>query len=318
MPPPLTPIVMLTQWHLDWVALAASAAAVTWYLLTVRRISGTGWNWPSHRIGLFAAGAVLYLWCAVGWLGVYADTLLWVWSIHVLALLLVVPMLLMTAQPVALASATARQPSLLGALFNSRLGHLAAHPFVGPAVVPVLTGVLFFGHVSDLWTANSLVASGVGLLLVVVGCLIAAPFAVEDTGAASLAVGLALAVSVFELLTDAIPGIVLRLDTHLVTVHFAVRHAAWAMAPLADQHLAGSILWGVAEMLDLPFLFIMFLRWIHADEREARRAEAAHDGPFGDADTPVPVDRGVADAPWWLDDPQLRQRPGIAPPRRSP
>jgi putative membrane protein len=153
-----------------------------------------------------------------------------------------------------------------------------------------------------------------GVVLLGVGCLLAAGLTIEDSTAASLAVGLALAISVLELLTDAIPGIVLRLDTHLVTDHFAVPHASWAMSPLADQKLAGSILWGVAELLDMPFLFVMFLRWVRADEREARRVDHVP-GPQP-ASAQVSSRSGSApsaatDEPWWLHDPELSHRLGL-------
>ena len=68
---------------------------------------------------------------------------------------------------------------------------------------------------------------------------------------------------------------------------------------------AGSDPWVVAELLDLPFLLIVATRWIKVDAREAARIDA-------DLDARRPAVGGggepAQDRPWWLDDPQLRDR----------
>jgi cytochrome c oxidase assembly factor CtaG len=314
-------LTLLTQWRIDPLALVFGVAAGSWYLAMRRRAIGAGGQWRWTRTAVFLLGVAGYLWCTNGFLNAYSATLFWVWSIQVLALLLVVPVLLMAGQPVQLASRTARRPSLLAAAVSSRPARLLAHPFVGPAVIPVLTAVVFFGHVAHVWTRNTVTATGIGLVLVGLGALIAVPLTIEDHGATSLAVGAILAISVLELLTDAVPGIVLRLSKHLVSSHFATRHAGWAMAPHTDQQLSGAILWGVAEMLDLPFLAIVFLRWVRTDEREAHHVDRAiHDavGRSRNAASDVPVGGAPpTDQPWWLTDPQLSTRPGIAPDRNG-
>ncbi len=319
--PALTGLTMLTQWRVNWLAMAVAAAALGWYLARWHGLMSTRAGWSAGRIVALVLGVIGYLWCTNGFLNAYAATLFWVWSIQVLVLLLVIPVLLMAAQPLELATRTARHPT---AGRTGRVGHLVgrvtrlfAHPFLAPALVPIVTTILFFGHVAGIWTSNPTIATLLGVVLLGVGCLLAAGLTVEDTTAASLAVGLALAVSVLELLTDAIPGIVLRLDTHLVTHHFAVTHSSWAMSPLADQKLAGSILWGVAELLDIPFLFVMFLRWVRADEREARRTDQVLEPQPASAHLSTQPDSAPSatpDKPWWLGDPELSHRLGLTTP----
>jgi putative copper resistance protein D len=111
-------------------------------------------------------------------------------------------------------------------------------------------------------------------------------------------VGAALAVGVVELLLDAVPGIVLRLETHLTVPWFGVDRPAWAPGWLADQQSAGGVLWTVAEVLDLPFLVLTVLQWIRVERVEAQRVDAELDaaGAAGSA------------VPWWTADPALRDR----------
>jgi putative membrane protein len=114
---------------------------------------------------------------------------------------------------------------------------------------------------------------------------------------------------------DAIPGIVLRLQTKPASTYFLHRLPhPWSPTPLHDQQLAGGVLWTVAEVLDLPFLVLLFVVWIRADAREAAGIDAAlaAERNARAAVSPTPAvgapTLGPADTPWWLTDPQLRGR----------
>ena len=62
----------------------------------------------------------------------------------------------------------------------------------------------------------------------------------------------------------------LRLHTTIVTSYFDHRTThTWSPTHLHDQQLAGAVLWCVAELIDLPFLLLVYLRWLRADERDA-------------------------------------------------
>ncbi len=131
----------------------------------------------------------------------------------------------------------------------------------------------------------------------------------------SLAVGLAIAGGLAELLLDAIPGIVLRLQTKPASTYFQHRpHYPWSLTPLHDQQLAGGVLWIVAEVLDLPFLILLFVAWTRADAREAADIDAMLEveRTARTATSPAPATGtptlGPADTPSWLTDPQLRDR----------
>jgi putative membrane protein len=134
-----------------------------------------------------------------------------------------------------------------------------------------------------------------------------------DENATSLAVGLSLAIGSFELVLDALPGVLLRLHGGLVTSWFDVRTVHdWSPEPLRDQQAAGAILWCMAELIDLPFLVLVYRRWLRADARDAARVDAvleaeraARRGWAADESEDGVEDR---DAPWWLTDPAMRER----------
>jgi cytochrome c oxidase assembly factor CtaG len=170
--------------------------------------------------------------------------------------------------------------------------------------------VLFFGPLAG-WTIDSApVGWLVQLALLAVGSLMVLPLVGLDEDASSLAVGLSLAIGSFELVLDALPGIILRLRHGLATSWFDHRTLhSWSPSALRDQQIAGAILWCIAEIIDLPFLVLVYRRWLRADARDAAEVDAVLEaertarGALPDGQ--IAVER---DEPWWLSDPAMRDR----------
>jgi cytochrome c oxidase assembly factor CtaG len=178
---------------------------------------------------------------------------------------------------------------------------------VGPALVPLLSVVLFFGPLPR-WAIDVPALGWIEqLVLVVIGALIVLPLVGAGRSRSSLAVGLSLAIGSFELVLDAVPGLALRLHKTLSTSYFDARvNHAWSPSPLHDQQIAGAVLWAVAELLDLPFLLLVFRQWLRADAKDAAEIDAvleAERAARGD-----PSDDETRDAPWWLSDPAMQKR----------
>jgi len=302
---------MATQWAPQPLALLAAVAIAAWYLRSVRRLVRAGGAWPVRRSVLFGGGVALLAWTTGGFPQAYGSSLYWVWTSQTLALLLVVPFVLLAGQPLQLARAHSGRDGLPDRFLRSPFGRLLGNPLVGPALVPLLSGVLFFGPVPGWAIASPAFGTLLQLLLLAVGGLILLPLIGLDDEPSSLAVGLTLAIGSFELVLDAIPGVVLRMHTSLVTSYFEHRSArSWSPGALHDQQIAGSILWCVAEVIDLPFLLIVYRRWLRADARDAAAIDAVLEAEriarSGLTDPNKPADQ--ADAPWWLTDPAMQHR----------
>jgi cytochrome c oxidase assembly factor CtaG len=190
---------------------------------------------------------------------------------------------------------------------STRFVRTVGNPLIGPALVPLLSVVLFFGPLPR-WAIDVPVFGWIEqLVLVAIGSLIVLPLVGHGTPRTSLAVGLSLAIGSFELVLDAVPGIALRLHRTLTTSYFDARAThSWSPAPLHDQQLAGAVLWCVSELLDLPFLVLVFRQWIRADAKDAAdidavlEAERAARGEESDDES--------RDLPWWLSDPAMQER----------
>jgi cytochrome c oxidase assembly factor CtaG len=289
-------------WTVQPVALVAAVLALAWYLRGVRRVGG----WPAGRTAGFVVGVAVFVWSTSGFAQVYAPALFWVFTSQMLILLLVVPVALMAGQPVTLARSVHGPDATLVRITRSGVGRLFANPLVGPALIPVLSGGLFFGPLPRWALDSTALGWTLPLLVVAAGALIVLPLVGTDDQSSSLAVGLSLAIGCFELVLDAVPGIVLRLNTHVSTSYFDARSVnSWAPDALHDQQIAGAILWSVAELIDLPFLILVYRRWLRADERDAAAIDTVLDAER--------IARGGEDAaptdePWWLNDPAMRDR----------
>ncbi|WP_157695079.1 cytochrome c oxidase assembly protein [Nakamurella panacisegetis] len=310
---------LLTEWRPDYVMIVVVAILAIAYLRTRRRAATQGIAWARHRDIVFWVGVAATVWTTNGFPQARGFQLMWVWMTQELLLLLIVPIVIMSAQPVSLVTTVHGPDNLLARALRTRTLRFLGSPLVSPVLVPVLCMLLIFGGLGSFAVSSVWAGGVVHLLLLAVGALIALPLVNTDDQRSSLAVGLSLAVGFVELILDAFPGIALRFQTHMTLVHFAVNRPAFSPVAIDDQHVAGGILWVVAEVLDLPFLILAATRWIKADARDAARVDAELDArqhwdAAGEAVADPPVDR-----PWWLDDPALQDRfgghKGVAPVR---
>jgi putative membrane protein len=303
------------HWTVQPVALLTAAVLVACYVAGVRRLARSGRGWPAGRTLTFALGIAGYLWTTCGFLEVYHRALFWVWVIQTLLLFLVVPLVLLAGGPLHLARACWGVDGWPDRLLRTLPARMLANPLVGPALVPVLSGVLLFGPLPRWAIETSVAGWGLQLALVVVGALIALPLAGVDEARSSLAVGVSLAIGMLELVLDAFPGAVLRLHTTPATSYFEARASyPWTPSWLHDQQTGGSIVWVLAEIIDLPFLLLVFHRWLRVDARDAAEVDAVLEAEriarLGADAHDVDSGHGPAEVPWWLNDPAMRRRFG--------
>lgn len=298
---------VLTAWAAQPLAIALAALLVAGYVTWLRRLDRP---WPAWRSAVFALGVLVLVWTSCGFLQVYSDSLYWVWTTQTLLLWLVVPILVLSGHPVQLARASSSGANRIERALRSRFCRVIANPLVGPALVPLLSFGLFFGPL-PAWTIEWRPLGWlVQVALLAIGALMVLPLVGLDEDVSSLAVGLSLAIGTFELVLDALPGIILRLHTGLVTSWFDHRAArSWTPDALHDQRAAGAILWCIAEIIDLPFLVLVFRRWVRADARDAAAADAVLEAErLARQAMPGEVDAPDRDAPWWLTDPAMQER----------
>lgn len=312
-------VALATHWAWQPVATVAAVLLACWYWRAMRLVRAAGTRWPVRYAVVFGFGLALGVWTASGFLQAYVSSLYWVWTTQTLVLWLLVPAILLAGQPLQLARAASGREGLADRFVRTRAARVFSNPLIGPALVPLLSAVLFFGPLPAWAITVPPVGWLVHLLLVLTGGLILLPLLGIDEHPSTLAMGLMLAIGSFELVLDAVPGIVLRLHRSLVSSYFAhVSMHPWSPGHLHDQQTAGTVLWVVAEVIDLPFLLLVYRRWLRADAREAAEVDAVLEAERaarlglieGESAEAASDDAGAgqADAPWWLSDPTMQRR----------
>jgi putative membrane protein len=270
--PPLD--VVVSAWQIDWAALVMISASGVLYGLGLRAVRASGCRWPLWRtlaFYLLGLGSLTVLTC--GFPGVYSDQLRWAFTLKISLLLFVVPLLIGLGRPISLARAAL--PPVGITRLNAALAHRAVRFVSNSMAAPLLGLALFSTFLTPAFytlranpVAEALLTVGTPLL----GLLMALPVIEEaDFQRSSAYITLEFVFVFIELLIDAVPGILLRLNgqvlDHVITTQGSL---GWFPSPLRDQQLAGDVLWFICEIVDLPLIILMFMRFSRSDKREAR------------------------------------------------
>ncbi|NJC73477.1 cytochrome c oxidase assembly protein [Planosporangium thailandense] len=316
-PPPPTLAGAASAWRLDPLLLAVALLAAVGYLAGVARVHRAGGRWPVARTAVFVGlGLTGLAVSALGWPEVYAPVLFSVYAGQVMLLLLVVPFLLALGRPIGLAQAalgpTGR--ARLTAALDSRWARFFTVPVVSPLLLAAVPFLIFFTPLYRFSLTHAALLSILHLLLLALGAAVLLPVWESDTVDARIPYVIVTLFAFIELLADAVPGIVIRLDTHPIAAgYFAMLARPWGPSPIHDQQLGGDLMWCVGEAIDLPFIVMLLVQWVRSDARDAVRVDRELDaidaaeraavgaGPIGAG--PVGADDAGSDdgmtRPWW-------------------
>ncbi len=261
-----------TSWTFDPVAVATVLVAGIWYLRGVLVVRSRGERWPVRRMLSFALGLLSIAAVTVWWVGAFAHTLFWVYTVQIMMLLVLAPALLMFGRPVTLSRALAAdgRPSALARMADAPAMSFLSNPAFGALLLPVLTMLVFFTTIFPASLEHYVVYELLHVVLLIAGLVMALPLADEGVQSDSMSFAAGILFGFLELLADAVPGIAIRLRTSLLApAHYLSIHRTWGPSRLHDQQLGGAIVWFLAETIDLPVLALLVLRWIRTDEREA-------------------------------------------------
>nr|WP_228506805.1 cytochrome c oxidase assembly protein [Plantibacter sp. VKM Ac-2880] len=294
-PPPVTPLRMFTEWHVDWMWAGIAAVGAGWYLWAFLRLRRRGDAWPVTRLVAWLLGCVALLYATSGGLAAYGQIHFSTHMLQHMALMMIVPPLLVLGGPVLLALRTlpARTDGGRGlrewilAVVHSRYLSLLSKPavagvlFAGSLVVFYYTGwfewamIAHQGHV--LMTVHFL-ATGYLFFWVLIGV---------DPGPNRPAFPFRLILLLATLAFHAFFGLaIMSSSTVLAADWWTALGYTDTAALLADQGVGGGIAWSVGEVPAVLVALIVVSQWVQSDERAAkrydRRAERDGDAELGD------------------------------------
>ncbi|GIT79764.1 hypothetical protein LLS1_14330 [Leifsonia sp. LS1] len=273
--PPVT--TFLTTWSFDPAAAALLAVAAALYLAGVLRLRRHGHRWPARlTVWFLLLGLGSYAWISFGFFGAYSTELRWAFTTRIALLLFVVPALMSLGRPIALAraalSTTGRRRT--ERVLRSRVVRVLGNAMFAP-VFACAVFLVFLTPVAAVLRTSPWSEWTISVLVPLAGMLLVLPIAAHSVVRTGFFITVEFLLAFAELLLDAIPGLLLRLNDGVLdgAARIAGRMPFWFPTPLHDQHLSGDFLWFIAEVADVPILVILFVRWMRLDRREAKRID---------------------------------------------
>ncbi|WP_167494105.1 cytochrome c oxidase assembly protein [Microbacterium hydrothermale] len=236
------------------------------YLLGVRRVRRRGEPWPLRRtIGFFALGLLPYAVIELGFLGTFSADLRWAFSTRIALLIFAVPAGIAAGRPLDLVPARVRERVLA-----SRVTRVFGNAMVATIVIAAVF-CLFLTPLAGILRVDPVVEASLGVIVPLVGLAMVLPMMALGAVHTGTFIAIEFLLAFVELLIDSVPGLLLRLnDSVLDLIPDAAQAAAWWPSPLHDQHLAGDMIWFIAEFADVPILVILMIRWMRSDRVEAK------------------------------------------------
>jgi len=136
---------------------------------------------------------------------------------------------------------------------------------------------VFLTPLAGVLRTSPAIGEAIGVVALVIGLLLVVPLMALTGIHTSTFLAVEFLLAFVELVIDSIPGILLRLNDTVVDGVAAATGAGWWPNPLHDQHLAGDLLWFIAEVADVPILIILLVRWGRRDRVEAASFDALTD-----------------------------------------
>jgi cytochrome c oxidase assembly factor CtaG len=278
-PPPTDAASILTAWVFDPLPILAIVASAVLYLAAARRVDRRhpGNPWPRRRTAAFLVGAVAILIALVSPVDALADDLAWVRMIqHSIIVFVGAPFLVASGVgTLALRAASpATRDRYLLPLLHSRFTTVLTFPLVGwVAMIAVMWGT----HYSDVYNAALLDPTTHALehlAFLVAALLFWTPIFSPDPLRWRLAPPAKILYLVSQMPTMSWLAVSILNASVVLWPAYLGRSIAFGMQPLADQQLAGAIMWGLGDGAFLIAMALALREWMKTEEAEAVRVDA--------------------------------------------
>jgi putative membrane protein len=248
------------------------AAALYANGLIVLRRRGIRWPaWRSWCFFLFGLGSFAVV--NFGFLGVWSVDLRFAFTTRIALLLFAIPSLVSLGAPVTMGRQVLKGTALrvLDAVLHSWPIRLVGNAVFAP-LFALAAFMVFLTPFAGTLRQSAVALAVLSVVVPIVGLLMVLPIVEETSPRTSFYITVEFMLVFVELILDAIPGILIRLNGHILDKVAPVIGAVppWFPSRLRDQQLSGDLLWFIAEVGDIPILIVMFIRWSKVDRKEAK------------------------------------------------
>jgi cytochrome c oxidase assembly factor CtaG len=279
--PPFTFERALTDWSVAPLPFVLTAWAVGLYVVGVVVLRRRGDAWPPGRsLAFVVVGMGTFAFATMSGLAAYDTTLLSAHMVQHMLLSMLVPLALALGAPVTLALRTlpARPRRWLLVVLHSRVARVLSFPPLTLTLYIVSPWALYFSGWYLASLESPFVHEMMHVHLVVVGALFFWPLMGVDPVPGRVGYPARMLLVVLTLPFHAFLGVTIMGQQQLIggdwypSLHDGPM-GVWLPDPLADQHLAGGILWGSGDLIGLVFFGVLFAQWVRSSMREAQRED---------------------------------------------
>lgn len=281
--PPTPDLVGLlwAQARLDGFWFAVVALFATLYGAGLRTMRRSGDSWPVSRTINWYVGVALLLLATQTGLATYSHVLFSAHMAQHMVLVMVVPIFLVLGAPITLALRTLpRVPGQLGprewltAAVHSRTVALLANPIVASLIFLLGFYGLYFTPLYAWLMPSHWGHVAMNLYFLLSGFLFFWALIGIDPGPRRPPFLLRLIVMIVVMPLHSLFAIgMLATTVVLAEPFYAALQRPYGTDLLADQHLGAAIGWASGDIPMLIVMIAMFVQWVRADEREARRTD---------------------------------------------
>ena len=262
-----------------WLAVIALLAAL--YVSGLRSVRRSGGAWPVSRTVNWFVGVVLLLLMTETGLATYSHVLFSAHMVQHMVIVMVVPIFLVLGAPVTLALRTLpRDPGRLGprewleAAVHSRTVTLLANPVVASLLFLLGFYGLYFTPLFAWLMGSHAGHIAMNVYFLLSGFLFFWALIGIDPGPRRPPFLVRMIVMIVVMPLHSLFAIgMLATTVVLAEPFYAALQRPYLTDLLADQHLGAAIGWASGDVPMLIVMIAMFLQWVRADEREARRTD---------------------------------------------
>ncbi len=270
---------LLGAWELSPVPWLAVLACGTWYVVATSRVTrrSPSQPWQASRTVCFVSGLVVTAFALVGPPGAYDDVFFYAhMTQHILLTMLAAPLLVL-GEPVLLvlrASDADTRRRLWVPVLRSRVVLVLTNPVFGWVFFVGVMGITHLPAVYDGFLTHPLLHDYLEHTLYLVSAVVYfQPLLVPSTGTRHVPHGVRM-VSLFTVMVPmAMLGFAIFAEPHLGYPYYAHVARPFGPDPLADQHLAGILMWSTSMALGVVWLVVAGYQWLEDEERRTRRQE---------------------------------------------
>jgi len=275
--PPFSFSAILTEWGLEAFPFVVTVWVAGCYLFGVWRLRSRGDRWPVSRTICFVClGMGSFYFATSSGLAAYDSVLLSAHMVQHMVLAMMTPLFLALGAPITLMLRTlpGRPRGWLLALLHSRAAKVLSFPPLTFLLFVISPWALYFTGWYDASLRSVLVHEMMHVHLVAVGSLFFWPLLGTDPVPGRVGYPFRLMMVFLTLPFHAFLGVtIMSMEEPIAGDWYRSLDLAWLPDPMADQNLAGSVLWAAGDLVGLVFFGVLFVQWVRASMREAARED---------------------------------------------